>query len=106
MSDGYTGRDYYNAGGVEAWDAIEAWGLGFNLGNVVKYIARLGRKKGSQALDDLKKARAYLDREIASLEASEGRFHTFKSVKGELKVEIDYSKIPGGLFGRFEESPG
>lgn len=47
----------------EAIKVIEAWGLGFHLGNAVKYIARAG-KKGS-ALEDLQKARWYLDREIA-----------------------------------------
>lgn len=50
----------------EAIKVIEAWGLGFNLGNAVKYIARAD-KKGSN-VEDLKKARWYLDREIANLE--------------------------------------
>ena len=54
---------YYKHGGIEAIDAIEAWGLGFNLGNVVKYIARAGHKTAS-GLQDLKKAAWYLDREI------------------------------------------
>ena len=54
---------YYKRGGIEAIDAIEAWGLGFNLGNVVKYIARAGRKT-KDGLRDLKKAEWYLDREI------------------------------------------
>lgn len=53
----------------EAIKVIEAWGLGFHLGNAVKYIARAG-KKGA-ALEDLKKARWYLDRLIASLEHTE-----------------------------------
>ena len=47
----------------EAIKVIEAWGLGFCLGNTVKYISR-AEKKGA-ALEDLKKARWYLDREIA-----------------------------------------
>ena len=55
--------DYYKRGGVEAIDAIEAWGLGFNLGNVVKYIARAGRKT-ADSLQDLRKAAWYLNREI------------------------------------------
>ena len=55
--------DYYKRGGIEAIDAIEAWGLGFNLGNVVKYIARAGRKT-ADGLQDLKKAEWYLNREI------------------------------------------
>lgn len=46
----------------EAIKVIEAWGLGFCLGNAVKYIARAGKK--GDALEDLKKARWYLDREI------------------------------------------
>lgn len=54
---------YYKRGGVEAIDAIEAWGLDFNLGNVVKYIARAGRKTAA-SLQDLRKAAWYLDREI------------------------------------------
>lgn len=50
--------------GIEAIDVIEAWGLGFNLGNVVKYIARAGHK--GDAVEDLEKARWYLSREIES----------------------------------------
>lgn len=50
----------------EAIKVIEAWGLGFCLGNVVKYIARAGRK--GALIEDLKKARWYLDREIARIE--------------------------------------
>jgi len=46
----------------EAIKVIEAWGLGFSLGNCVKYISRAG-KKGSR-LEDLQKALWYLQREI------------------------------------------
>ncbi len=46
----------------EAIKVIEAWGLGFNLGNTVKYIARHGAK--GSALQDLEKAAWYLQREI------------------------------------------
>lgn len=51
----------------EAIKVIEAWGLGFCLGNTIKYIAR-HNNKGSKILD-LKKARWYLDRQIARLES-------------------------------------
>jgi len=51
----------------EAIKVIEAWQLGFCLGNTVKYIARAG-KKGA-ALEDLKKAAWYLNHEIERLEA-------------------------------------
>lgn len=50
----------------EAIKVIEAWKLGFNLGNSVKYISRHEHK--GTALEDLKKARWYLDREIQNLE--------------------------------------
>lgn len=46
----------------EAIKVIEAWGLGFCLGNTVKYISR-AEKKGA-ALEDLRKAAWYLQREI------------------------------------------
>ncbi len=52
----------------EAIKVIEAWGLGFCLGNTAKYIARAGKKDIAPNLQDLKKARWYLDREIQRLE--------------------------------------
>jgi hypothetical protein len=54
----------------EAIKVIEAWGLGFCLGNTIKYIARAGKKDAT--LQELKKARWYLDREIANLESRNG----------------------------------
>lgn len=61
---------YGGAGNVyEAIKVIRAWRLGFALGNAVKYIARAGKKNGESVLDDLRKARWYLDNEIATLEA-------------------------------------
>lgn len=50
----------------EAIKVIEAWNLGFCLGNAVKYISRAGKK--GDVLEDLKKARWYLDRQIANME--------------------------------------
>lgn len=55
----------------EAIKVIEAWDLGFHLGNAVKYIARAGRK--GAALEDLRKARWYIDRLIAAMEAEAPR---------------------------------
>ena len=52
----------------EAIKVIEAWGLGFALGNAVKYISRAGKKSKATLLEDLKKARWYLTREIDNLE--------------------------------------
>ena len=36
--------NYYRSNGIEVADFIEAFDLNFNLGNVVKYIARAGAK--------------------------------------------------------------
>lgn len=55
-------NNHYKKTGIEAWDVIEDWNLGFNLGNVVKYIAR-ARYKGTY-LYDLQKALDYLRREV------------------------------------------
>jgi hypothetical protein len=51
----------------EAIKVVEAWNLGFCLGNTVKYISRAG-KKTPDALEDLKKALWYLNREVSNLE--------------------------------------
>lgn len=55
----------------EAIKVIEAWGLGFCLGNTVKYINRAGKK--DDRLQDLKKARWYLEREINALGKDDAR---------------------------------
>jgi len=66
MNDPVNRPTHYTYGAVEVIDAIEAWVLGYHLGNVVKYIARAAHK-GSE-LQDLRKARWYLDRRISLLE--------------------------------------
>ncbi len=48
----------------EAIKVIEAWDLGFNLGNAVKYISRAGKKDPAKLVEDLQKAAFYLNREI------------------------------------------
>ena len=58
--------NHYNVGGIEVIDFIESWNLGFSLGNAIKYIARAPYK--NDELEDLKKARWYIDREIQRLE--------------------------------------
>lgn len=58
---------HYAGLSVEPIDVIEAWNLGFSLGNTVKYIARAGRKT-PDALTDLRKSLWYLKRKIANLE--------------------------------------
>ena len=48
----------------EAIKVINAWGLDFSLGNVVKYIARAGKKENNTELSDLLKAKDYLENKI------------------------------------------
>lgn len=54
---------HYVAGrSIEPIDVIEDWALNFRLGQTVRYISRVDRKV--DGLEDLKKARWYLQREI------------------------------------------
>lgn len=56
---------YRRGSGFEAIDVIEAWELGFNLGNAVKYISRAGIKSSDSDIQDLEKALWYINREIS-----------------------------------------
>lgn len=63
-------RHYGGADNVyETIKVIEAWGLGFTLGNAVKYISRAGKKDGSREgmIEDLRKAEWYLCRALDNL---------------------------------------
>ena len=62
MSDPISHPPHYTFSHVEVIDAIEAWELGYHLGNVVKYVARAAHK--GRRLEDLQKAQWYLQREI------------------------------------------
>jgi len=65
--DPVTNPSHYKAkNGFEVLAIIEAFDLNFHRGNTVKYILRAPNKNNE--LEDLKKARFYLDREIKNLE--------------------------------------
>lgn len=68
MGDAVNHPAHYGGEGnpYEAIKVIEAWGLGFCLGNTVKYISRAGKKGAT--LEDLQKAAWYLQRAIADEE--------------------------------------
>jgi hypothetical protein len=59
---------HYNRGKIEVIDFIMDQQLGFNDGNVVKYICRAGFKESTDRVTDLKKARNYLDKYIVHCE--------------------------------------
>lgn len=69
MSDQESINHPFHYGGkdnpYEAIKVIESWGLCFHLGNTVKYISRAGKK--GDLVEDLEKARWYLDRKIQEL---------------------------------------
>ena len=58
----------YYQNGIETIEAIEAWELGFCLGNAVKYISRAGKKDPTKTVEDLNKAIWYIQRRIYELE--------------------------------------
>ncbi len=68
MSDTVRHPKHYNTGTIEVITVIEDWNLNFNTGNVVKYLARAPHK--GKHLEDLQKAREYLDFEIARVQRS------------------------------------
>lgn len=55
---------HYTNGKIEVWDFIVDQGLDFLEGNVVKYVCRAGKKDPAKTLEDLEKAKAYIDRKI------------------------------------------
>lgn len=60
--------DYYKTGGIDVIEFCQRQKLSYTIGNIIKYVVRAGRKDSEAALDDLKKAREYIDREIAFIE--------------------------------------
>lgn len=64
-SDNVNHPKHYNAhpSGIECIQVVEH--MNFNLGNAVKYIWRAGEK--GKTLEDLQKAKWYLEREIQRL---------------------------------------
>lgn len=72
MKESFDGgkANYYCANGIEAQDVIEAFELNFSLGSALKYILRAG-KKTEDPINDLEKARAYIDREISRLKRAD-----------------------------------
>ena len=62
---------HYLQGNMETIEVIEAFGLGYCLGNAVKYITRAGKKDKDKEVQDLNKAIWYINRKITQLEGSD-----------------------------------
>lgn len=65
IEDNINNPTHYMQGKIEVIDFIEDQQLGFHEANVIKYVCRYKLKNG---LEDVKKARWYLDRLIKSME--------------------------------------
>ena len=76
---------HYNQG-IEAIDIIESWDLNFSLGNAIKYILR-SPYKGKQ-IEDLEKARWYIDREINRLKKERDR-DILQEIKNNTNLSTD-----------------
>jgi hypothetical protein len=64
---------HYQRGSIEVWDFIADQKLDYFLGNVIKYVCRAGHKQYEEELDDLLKAKAYIDKKIALVSYSRNR---------------------------------
>lgn len=64
---------HYTQGKVECIDALEAIGIApdFCHGNAIKYLWRMGMKRGVSVLEDARKAQWYVNRLVKILEAEE-----------------------------------
>lgn len=87
------GRQY------EPIDVIADWELNYHLGNTLKYVSRAGRKLNQ--LEDLKKARWYLDREIQTLEAVQPRV-TYEDVLEAVTAEAAAGRELLNEYGVFD----
>jgi hypothetical protein len=84
MSDNVNHPNHYNHGGVECFDALRAAlgdkYMGFLIGNVIKYCWRYEHKNG---IEDLQKAKAYIDEAIKEM-----HWRTGKEIGKEITEQI------------------
>ncbi len=64
---------HYQRGVIEVWDFVADQGLDYFSGNIVKYLCRAGHKAHEEELDDLRKAKAYIDKRIELVNKSRNR---------------------------------
>lgn len=86
----------------EPKDVIRDWGLNFNLGNAVKYLARAGRK--DDIVQDLKKAQEYIQFEIDAITAERSKAET-KQVQEMLHTKEPKCKF-NPIFAEMESGNG
>lgn len=75
-------QHYHEGRKYHPYKVIHDWGLNFNLGSAVKYIARAGRKK--DAIEDLKKAIQYIEFELEEMESKDEELSKLKKENEDL----------------------
>lgn len=90
--------EHYCFSKYEPKDVIREWGLNFNLGSAVKYIARAGRK--DDIVQDLKKAREFLTFEIEALEAERGDAPEEPKPEGEQEKALRFYRAFRGIISK------
>lgn len=93
MTDPINPSHYQFSNGAQVIDITE--NLSFSLGNVVKYVARAGRKS-EDPLEDLLKARFYLEREIALVERRQQYESAWDALLDAEDAEVD--ELAEGLY--------
>ena len=86
-------KHYTEGRKYEPKDVIRDWGLNFNLGSAVKYLARAGRK--DDIVQDLEKAREYIAFEIEAI----------KEVRKKAQRKAEQEMIHGDTRCRCSFSP-
>ena len=71
LDDNTQNTPQHYQGTIQPIDLINAQDLNFNLGNVVKYVCRAGKKQGENVLSDLDKAKNYINYEIERIKKNE-----------------------------------
>jgi len=92
---------HYNQGRFEVIEVIEDQKLGFHLGNAIKYICRAGKKNPEKTVEDLQKAKWYIERQIEILKPQDQirrpndmnlkeETSSVKEYLEKIKAEMDY----------------
>lgn len=73
----------------EPYKVINAWGANFNIGNAIKYLARY--KKKWNPIEDLEKAKQYIDFEIECLKSGSDAYDVINKRINEATKNIDFN---------------
>jgi hypothetical protein len=91
--------DYYKAGKLDVIAFCQHHNLGFAEGNIIKYVTRAG-KKTENPLEDLKKAKEYLERLIQSEEVKWEELDAIKESIDKIKnkAPLEGAQVKDGFF--------